>query len=252
MASLVTFALEVSWPWTDAILDGFKSVETREYELPEALARQPVLLIEVDNENQADAVVGVAVFDASVQYEGEDDWAEDSGSHLVSPDDSRFAWNHSKEKHGWRVSRVTRFSSRLSLPEMKREFRSIFRLNEALNVLAIEAGGSDGNNKVDASPQIEVISHLHKKGAHILEWRCDIYPQRIQEPFERNTQNDIAGFVTSGTARLIVGPEGAEQEKLIGKGGAFYIEVQDRCAIDVLAGIQCVLVHLPPGPKSRL
>lgn len=86
---VVANGLVVSWPWSDAIMDGIKSIETREYALPAELVGSRIALIETGNPNAENGaashiVVGSVVFFRSDQYMEQDEWEDDTNNHLVA------------------------------------------------------------------------------------------------------------------------------------------------------------------------
>ena len=210
-----------------------------------------MLLLEVGNESDPEpAIVGAVVFDGSVQYEGEDDWEQDAENHLVAVDDLRFAWRSGASKFGWRISEVRRFEHRIPMDQipMDREYRSIFRLGTPFDLTAaLPAPVRDEEGEIKG-PTIDVATKLEIQGAKMVEWKCEQYQQRLDAPFP-NSGLDIAGYVASGTARLVLGQE----ERLIGKGDTFVLQKSDAYGLDVLTGITCLLTYLPRSPKaSRL
>lgn len=159
-------ALELAHPWATAVLQRRKTVETREYALPDELVGTEIALVEsycpADALNRAReaagvegftegehssgvtaaVVVGIAIFGPSKRYTSEEEWAAEADKHLVPRGDARFGWSDDREKWGWPV-RYVRALPRPQPPPggMTREFRSIFRLTAG-------AGGAGAEQRI--------------------------------------------------------------------------------------------------------
>jgi hypothetical protein len=96
--------LNVQWPWSDLIVTGLKTVETRGYPLPSMLAGVPLALVET--RNGPARVVAIVRFSHSVRYATRREWLADRRRHLVPPGDPLYGWTPGKPLYGWIVERV--------------------------------------------------------------------------------------------------------------------------------------------------
>ena len=105
--------LNVQWPWSQLLLDGTKTVETRHYALPIKHVDRQLALIETPGPNgkcyagiQRARIIGLIVFSESFQYLSYSDWSRDCSRHRVSTNDAAFLYGE-KPKWGWLVASVT-------------------------------------------------------------------------------------------------------------------------------------------------
>ena len=106
--------LNVQWPWSELLLTGKKTIETRNYPIPKKHIGVPIALIETPGKkgrrkgNISEArIVGVIVFAECYRYTSRNAWMKDSKKHLVSPTDD-FAFKKGKEKWAWVVKSVVK------------------------------------------------------------------------------------------------------------------------------------------------
>lgn len=107
--------INIQWPWSDLLLSGKKSVETRTYKMPDKYIGKDLALIETPGPNGLEKagiekarIVGVIRFSNSFKYKSKAEWMRDKDRHLVGPNDPLFGWNSDKEKWGWVVESVRR------------------------------------------------------------------------------------------------------------------------------------------------
>lgn len=164
-ADAISAGLEVSFPWAQRLLDGDKTIETREYALPAHWEHKPMALIESNTPasvgeggfegagaGSTDAgaefgvvrgrIVGTATFGRSVLYTSKAQWAADVDQHCVEATDPRFGWRDGVPKYAWPVLGVRRFETPIPLTTgqvtLEREVRSVFLVN-----LLSEAGSAE-------------------------------------------------------------------------------------------------------------
>jgi hypothetical protein len=117
--------LHIQWPWSQLILSGKKTVETRGYPLPKKYIGQSLAIIETPGRNGAAAglkkshIVGVIKFSESFQYQSKAQWKNDAVHHLVQEDDRQFAFSPDKVKWGWIVAEVKKLPQPLPPPRKR-------------------------------------------------------------------------------------------------------------------------------------
>ncbi len=166
------FGLEMQHPWSRALLDGSKTIELRQYELPSPLLGRKIYIIEtpvgidgvsgiagncfqantcIPNDddfdestpNQEPRIIGWGIFSTVKQYTSPQDFCRDEHHHLV-PSNSSYGWQNSGTNilYGW----VVREYGRLSRNEFSsglRRFRSLFQLTRTKDKLKVEVKNDD-------------------------------------------------------------------------------------------------------------
>ena len=118
-----TFGLEMQTPWARMILDGYKTIEIRSYDLPKDLIQKKIFILESktgergsgisaiddmsrldDPENFKIDCIGWCCFDCIIQYKCRSQFEADKQFHCVDQD-SIFGWKDDQEKimYGWKV-----------------------------------------------------------------------------------------------------------------------------------------------------
>jgi hypothetical protein len=120
--------LHVQWPWSELLLSGKKTVETRSYSIPKKYLGMPLALIETPGPDGRRLgkvpharIIGTIVFSESFKYATREEWLKDQSRHQVDPADRRFSFSENKEKWGWVVARV----SKLKVPQAPPKVRGI-------------------------------------------------------------------------------------------------------------------------------
>ena len=151
LAPGASVALEVQQPFSRRLLDGTKSIETRNYELPAALLHRPLALIEtaegaagvsalpdvVDAGFRGASVIGHIVFRECKEYTSQAQWDADCNAHLVTPESpysflatAQTQGPGNPRKFGWVVERckpVTGDSGpSQTVPTLRRRLRSLY------------------------------------------------------------------------------------------------------------------------------
>ena len=119
--------LNIQWPWSELLLSGRKSIETRTYPLPKKYEGVELAVIETPGPkgkkeagiNKA-RITGTIIFGASFQYKSENEWRKDAKRHLVNPDDIQYSWTKTDNiVWGWTVEKVTRLKSHEAAPKKR-------------------------------------------------------------------------------------------------------------------------------------
>ena len=102
--------LAVQSPYAELLVSGAKTVETRNYNLPEKYVGKKLLIIQTpgSNKTKKSTVIGWVEFDKPYRYESEKDFGADYQRHLVKRG-SRYYWN-GKTKWAWPVKQFKAFS----------------------------------------------------------------------------------------------------------------------------------------------
>jgi len=118
--------LNIQWPWSELLLSGKKTVETRSYAIPEKYLQRKLAIIETPGpRGKRDAgivearVIGTITFSRCFRYASEREWLNDFERHSVSPSDSIFAYTPGKEKWGWLVVDCERFEQPMPAPKRR-------------------------------------------------------------------------------------------------------------------------------------
>ena len=111
-----TPGVNIQWPWSQLIVSGKKTVETRSYKLPSKYVGRKLAIIETPGpRGKAEAgfskarIVGTVVFSGSFRYSTRDSWMKDFSRHCVEVGDHLFAFDESQEKWGWVISEFEGF-----------------------------------------------------------------------------------------------------------------------------------------------
>lgn len=115
--------INIQWPWSELIVNGHKTVETRSYDIPEKHRGVELAIIETPGTrgkkeagiDQA-RIIGTVVFEKTYQYSSQKHWASDESRHRVPVNDPQYRFSSEKPKWAWVVKRVTKFNKPKSAP----------------------------------------------------------------------------------------------------------------------------------------
>ena len=109
--------INIQTPWSELLINGDKSVETRSYPLPEKYAGEELALIETPGRygRFKARIIGTITFSHSFKYPDQRAWQDDYNRHCVAVDDPIYNWKEDKPKYGWVVSKVTKFDKPLDI-----------------------------------------------------------------------------------------------------------------------------------------
>ncbi len=116
--------LNIQWPWSELLINGSKSVETRGYPLPKKYIGVELAIIETAGPRgrreagiEFARIIGTVVFEESFEYVSREKWEKDRKRHRVSVDDPLFKYDPRVKKFGWVVKKVTRLPRPLPAPK---------------------------------------------------------------------------------------------------------------------------------------
>ena len=160
--------LEVQAPYSKMILEGRKSIETRDYPLPSCLQGSKIYIFEstptnstssslgtVDEISAGLLIRGVCSFESSFIYESWQQWNDDRDKHCV-PTDSKFEPTAEaltlKPKYGWIVQFRELFENTRETPVLKRIHRSFFHAEKTIILIrhAESVNNADKKNTFEA------------------------------------------------------------------------------------------------------
>ena len=109
--------INIQTPWSELLINGVKSVETRSYPLPEKYVGEELALIETPGRygRFKARIIGTITFSHSFKYPDQRAWQDDYNRHCVAVDDPIYNWKDDKPKYGWVVSKVTKFDKPLDI-----------------------------------------------------------------------------------------------------------------------------------------
>lgn len=110
--------INIQFPWSQLLIDGDKCVETRSYSLPKKYDGEELALIETPGKSGdfKARIIGTITFSHSFKYPDKNAWIDDNARHLVDQNDENFGWKEDKDKYGWVVSKINKFSEHLKPP----------------------------------------------------------------------------------------------------------------------------------------
>lgn len=119
--------INIQWPWSELLLAGKKTIETRTYPLPKKYERVELALIETPGPRgkkeagiEKARIKGTIVFGKCFQYKSEGEWCKDASRHRVNAEDVQYSWK--KRDHivwGWEVLKVRRLRKQASPPKKR-------------------------------------------------------------------------------------------------------------------------------------
>lgn len=118
--------INIQWPWSELLISGKKTIETRGYPLPERLAGKQLALIETPGKKGrkeagivSARIVGTITFKKSYMYGSKKDWTKEYDLHLVPENDIVYGYTAQKPKWGWVVESVVRLAEPVSPPKKR-------------------------------------------------------------------------------------------------------------------------------------
>ena len=114
--------INIQWPWTEYILSGKKTIETRNYPIPLKHLGHPLALVETPGKlkkGEKAKIVGIAVFGSNILYQTKSQWKRDRSKHLVDDGDALFSFQEKRLKYGWPVEKVIRVVPSQNLPKTR-------------------------------------------------------------------------------------------------------------------------------------
>ena len=114
--------INIQYPWSQLLVSGEKTVETRGYPLPAKYAGKPLAIIETPGPTKPRfkaRIIGVITFSHSIQYKTYAEWDADRGRHRVPANDPAFRFRAGKKKYGWVVKEVTRLKTPVVAPSKR-------------------------------------------------------------------------------------------------------------------------------------
>jgi hypothetical protein len=192
--------LEVQQPFSQLLLAGTKTIETRAYSLPAALLGRPITLIETPQgvarqsslgnaDSKPDAkVIGTITFSECFAYTVPEQWQTDEARHCVLPS-SAYAWNGESPIFGWVVDpasdAIVASPCPQPAPPIRRIFRSLFEVARATDGPAgLDEGGAvalsyTGRAETVALPASGRLSSLFEAAACIFDLPPECYSLKL-------------------------------------------------------------------------
>jgi len=118
--------INIQWPWSQLIISGKKTVETRGYPLPESKKNIPIALIETPGPTgkreagiSKARIIGVIEFTGCIAYSSLSKWRKDFKQHRVPIDDPDYRLLPGKVRYGWVTKVIKNFSKPKEAPRKK-------------------------------------------------------------------------------------------------------------------------------------
>ncbi len=109
--------INIQFPWSELLVSGKKTVETRSYPLPKKFIDVELAIIETPgrlgkkNGIFKARIIGTIIFSSSKLYPTCASWLADRKFHLVEKEDPMYGFSLLKPKYGWQVASVARLNS---------------------------------------------------------------------------------------------------------------------------------------------
>ena len=118
--------INIQWPWSELLLSGVKTIETRSYPLPKRLYGIELAVIETPGKRgNREAgigkarIIGTIIFSGSYRYSSKSQWVREYGKHRVPQDDGLYSYRSDKDKWAWVVEKFKKLD-RPAPPPAKR------------------------------------------------------------------------------------------------------------------------------------
>jgi hypothetical protein len=118
--------INIQWPWSQLIISGKKTIETRAYPLPENKKNIPIALIETPGPRGRQEggiknarIIGVIKFTKCVKYSSLSGWRKDFTKHRVPSDDPDYQLSPGEVRYGWVTKVIKEFSKPKEAPQKK-------------------------------------------------------------------------------------------------------------------------------------
>jgi len=113
--------INIQAPWSNLLIDGSKSVETRSYPIPKKYEGVELALIETPGKSKKfkSRIIGTVTFSHSFKYPDIVSWKDDYNRHKVEEDDKNYGWKNNKPKYGWVVSNISKFDEPVDPPRKR-------------------------------------------------------------------------------------------------------------------------------------
>lgn len=110
--------INIQYPWSQLLLSGKKTIETRLYPIPKKYTNVPLALIETPGKGGdfPARVVGIIRFERCYRYESERAFRSDESRHLLKKG-ADFDWKTGREKWAWHVVEVEPLSTAIPAPK---------------------------------------------------------------------------------------------------------------------------------------
>lgn len=113
--------INIQVPWSNLLITGVKSVETRSYPLPKKYEGVELALVETPGKKGSfkSRIIGTITFSHSFQYQDKRFWEDDYNRHKVEENNQDYGWKANKSKYGWVVSNIKKFNEPVDAPIKK-------------------------------------------------------------------------------------------------------------------------------------
>lgn len=113
--------INIQAPWAELLVDGYKSVETRSYHIPQKYIGEELAIIETPGKKGKfkSRIIGTITFSHSFKYPDKQAWVDDYNRHKVTETDTLYGWHEDKPKYGWVVSRIKKYDNPIEAPRKK-------------------------------------------------------------------------------------------------------------------------------------
>ena len=115
--------INIQWPWSEKIINGVKTIETRTYPIPKYLLNRYLALLETSGDLELykrfqTRIIGLIKFSDSFRYSSKTQWKQDFKKHCV-PNTSKYTYKDKNIKWGWTISDIICFDKPQKAPKTR-------------------------------------------------------------------------------------------------------------------------------------
>lgn len=118
--------INIQWPWSELIISGEKTIETRSYPIPTKHIGKTLAVIQTPGPRgkkeagiKASTIIGTVVFSKCYRYASKDHWKRESNLHKVDVNDPSFKFKNGKVKWAWVIQAFQKFDKSLPAPKKR-------------------------------------------------------------------------------------------------------------------------------------
>ena len=118
--------INIQWPWSQMLLSGKKTIETRSYDIKKGYLNKDLALIETPGPKgrkeagiEQARIIGIIVFSKTYRYVNFEHWKAEACAHFVDENDSPYSWRDGRAAWAWQVDSIIEFDKPAPAPLRK-------------------------------------------------------------------------------------------------------------------------------------